>query len=445
LGVCSCENGACTNDIYGTGLCSQCFPKFYGPNCNFTCDCGNETDTDCIDDINGNGTCVNRSAIYVGGYTYQVANIPAVIGGSTAGSLLFLIFVVCFIIIWRRRNAALDISVLPEYLQWFFDEKRIELESWTNEFHEDVKVKDVTNDKKYTTRVQELLNLLDGSKVEYTKVMAVYNRNLLSNFLGYRRVIQVRHHSSPGIFKKENWNTIDERKELRKWVKERYDALVAKFTWNDPKDPVPVLASCHGTDGKIAQQICSTGFAALSSLDAGFYGKGIYFSSSCLYTTPYFVTKKNPCIIICLIIPGNTRPIVETKNEKISYLGVTIDSGYQSHYVITNREGIPLSKIRKNYYDEIVLAIDPQVIPLFLLSLSMKTVMTLSKEFNREIPGERAQDQIRTKSIEEDIRQDEVSSSSKEEDIRTVAVHENSSKEEEHNFKIHREAELVDE
>jgi len=130
-------------------------------------------------------------------------NTPAVIGGATGGSLVFLILLVIFIIIIRNRNAALDISSLPEELQWFFDIKRITQEGWTNEFHEDVLVRDVTDDKKYITPLKELLKLLDGSKIRYTKVEAVYNKNLLSNFIGQRRVIELRHESSPSIFKKK--------------------------------------------------------------------------------------------------------------------------------------------------------------------------------------------------------------------------------------------------
>lgn len=35
------------------------------------------------------------------------------------------------------------------------------------------------------------------------------------------------------------------------------------------ENSVPILLGSHGTDSLIAQKICETGFAALSSLDAG--------------------------------------------------------------------------------------------------------------------------------------------------------------------------------
>jgi hypothetical protein len=44
-----------------------------------------------------------------------------------------------------------------------------------------------------------------------------------------------------------------------------------------------VLFSCSPL-----RKICGTGFANLSSLDDGFYGKGIYFTTYALYALPYF-------------------------------------------------------------------------------------------------------------------------------------------------------------
>jgi len=142
----------------------------------------------------------------------------------------------------------------------------------------------------------------------------------------------------------------------------------------------------HGTGGAIGKQICSAGFAALSSLDLGYYGKGIYFTSSCLYATPYFGIKKDPAILLCFIIPGNVRPIVEDKNEPNSYLGVPVDSGYQSHYVLTTRTGFPITQDSEKYYDEFVLASDPQVVPVFLIMIDQSIIPGLIHQFNRDVP-----------------------------------------------------------
>lgn len=36
---------------------------------------------------------------------------------------------------------------------------------------------------------------------------------------------------------------------------------------------IPIVPAVHGTDYLVAEKIAETGFANLSSLDAGFYGK----------------------------------------------------------------------------------------------------------------------------------------------------------------------------
>jgi len=58
-------------------------------------------------------------------------------------------------------------------------------------------------------------------------------------------------------------------------VNQSYNELVASFSWNSSKiEDLPIIAVVHGTDEDIAWKIISAGFAALSSLDDGFYGKG---------------------------------------------------------------------------------------------------------------------------------------------------------------------------
>lgn len=55
---------------------------------------------------------------------------------------------------------------------------------------------------------------------------------------------------------------------------EQFSELSNRFDWN--KDlPVPIVASYHGTDFPVAEKIAQTGFAALSLLDSGYFGKGI--------------------------------------------------------------------------------------------------------------------------------------------------------------------------
>jgi hypothetical protein len=51
--------------------------------------------------------------------------------------------------------------------------------------------------------------------------------------------------------------------------------------------------------------------ATLSTLDAGYFGRGVYFSSNILYTLPYAFSKRNPALIISYLNPGNVFPVTE--------------------------------------------------------------------------------------------------------------------------------------
>jgi hypothetical protein len=49
-------------------------------------------------------------------------------------------------------------------------------------------------------------------------------------------------------------------------------------------------------------------FANLSSLDDGFYGKGIYFTTHAPYSISYVSNRRDPAMIISWILPGNCFP-----------------------------------------------------------------------------------------------------------------------------------------
>jgi len=166
------------------------------------------------------------------------------------------------------------------------------------------------------------------------------------------------------------------------------------FEWNTVPGKIPILPVVHGTSADIAWDIAGGGFANLSTLDDGFYEKGIYFSSSAKYITPYYANKKNPAILICLSCPGNLFPIAtDPKALSRPYLGKPITSGYQSHYVITNLSGNPAqfkletSTMFQNIWDELVISLESQVLPVFLLEINTKSVnfQNLVQDYQRVV------------------------------------------------------------
>jgi len=127
---------------------------------------------------------------------------------------------------------------------------------------------------------------------------------------------------------------------------------------------------------------------ALSLLDNGWYGQGIYFSSSAKYCVPYFTNQKHPVLFLVFVIPGNIYPVIEKSTDENSFCGKPIKSGYQSHYILTAREGIaitgPLSDEPKNY-DELVISQDVQALPSYIISVDKTKVANLVEEMKREI------------------------------------------------------------
>jgi len=172
---------------------------------------------------------------------------------------------------------------------------------------------------------------------------------------------------------------------------ESYIGNYSKYLWNKDLKPSdsPIVPVVHGTNEKVAWNIAAGGFAALSTLDAGYYGKGIYFSSHALYTVPYFATSSSPVILLCLTIPGNPLPIIEHPKSDGNFLGLPISGSYQSHYVLTTKNGYPVQKISKDVahiFDELIIHAEAQVVPIFLLQIDTSNLSDLIAEFQRITP-----------------------------------------------------------
>jgi len=147
---------------------------------------------------------------------------------------------------------------------------------------------------------------------------------------------------------------------------------------------------CHGTDQSVAEKICETGFAALSSVDAGYFGRGIYFTSFSMYCLPYIATKKFPSIVVSYILPGNVYPVIEEVSGPKSLLGTALKSGYNSHFIVTDAEGICVtsSNDSKPLFDELVVPQESQIVPTFIFELQGSDMEKLSSKWKREIPQE---------------------------------------------------------
>jgi len=237
--------------------------------------------------------------------------------------------------------------------------------------------------------VLALFNALDGAPLAaaISNIYGVINPQIATNFLTHRSILARRLEKDPNLFKKEHWRRAS-KLDLRQWTMHQFGVLAQRSPWNTIGELVPVVPVVHGTDADVAWKILDTGFSALSSLDAGFYGGGIYFTSSAQYALPYYSAKSNPAVLICLAIPGNVYPVTEHPQGENSLMGQAIKSGYQSHYVLTTKDGNPCKKREApgSHYDELVLGQEAQVVPIAIIEFSQSKLAPFAKTFQREIP-----------------------------------------------------------
>ena len=179
--------------------------------------------------------------------------------------------------------------------------------------------------------------------------------------------------SSPSLFKKDTWKSRT-NPELREWLLSQFNSYTSKFTFSDPV--VPIMPMFHGTNKDIPWKIAQTGFTTVATLDNGWYGRGIYFTSHMAYAKYYSkCSLNNPptpdrYILVALVLPGNPYPVIEHPEGAGSIRGVpgVVETGYQSHYVCVDTTGTPLTNIKtKQYFDELVVFQDNQALPMYLL------------------------------------------------------------------------------
>lgn len=213
------------------------------------------------------------------------------------------------------------------------------------------------------------------------RIVAVYNPLLVHNFIGAYRVALSR--STKKEFMKQDWSYRETNLGKRQFVIEQYKKRFEQFDWN--KDSTcPIIPAIHGTDFMIAEKICENGFAALSSLDAGYFGQGIYFTSYFLYTSPYICRRKSPSIILSWVIPGNIYPVIEDHRAIDSLLGAAIKPGYSSHYVITNKSGEALQAPQNHFYDELVVGQESQITPAFIFEIEIDSIKKIQQEWSKK-------------------------------------------------------------
>jgi len=301
---------------------------------------------------------------------------------------LFLFFLIIIsVFVWFKYFKPQDFD-LPN--SWFWDHKRIISSNYKISDNKPIfyyqKVKPGSKEETY---LNLLMKNLDFEDLQIDDSYAIVSPNLAMAVSIARNVQTLRMRSNPSQFFSQSWKSFEDF-EMRQKIINWYMEKLFEWDWNEglQLESSPILPVVHGTDGLFAWKIAQGGFASLSTLDDGFYGKGIYFSTSAKYILPYCAHKKNPTILICLIIPGNVYPVTEYPKSR-EIMGHPLVNGYQSHYCVTKKGGLPFT--REDYeaqtikYDEVVIGQESQAVPLFLLKMNKTNVGNLIKEWDRDV------------------------------------------------------------
>jgi len=182
----------------------------------------------------------------------------------------------------------------------------------------------------------------------------------------------------------------------------------SSLPWFQP-DLEPIIPMVQGTSENGAQRIAKNGFGTVASLDPGWYGQGIYFTSKLSYAAYYARPPDHPAnsdkrpsqpdrpdypeqrerskqheksgrvpkqsseedervFLISLVIPGNAYPVIDFP----AYQGKPCQQGYQSHYVMTLHayEGLPVKRpfdFNSGVSNELVIFRGAQTLPVCLL------------------------------------------------------------------------------
>jgi len=260
------------------------------------------------------------------------------------GALLLLIIIA--LLVYRKLfYKSDDYSSLPPEIRWNYELFIRTKSEWffrDNNRHFSKALKRGTEDWQ---RVLNLFKTLGGKGVDIHEIHVLYNPTLMMRFVHSRDLLDHKFQNENDVHFKASWLEKDEQssqKSLRENVYKEFTKFVNSFPWNQ-ESMLPIIPVIHVTAWFSAWQIASSGFAALSRFDDGYYGKGIYFTTNAVYSLIYFSRNQKPGVIISYILPGNTYPVIEDPNGNSSLLGRGI-SPYHSNFVLCQLDGMPCTE-----------------------------------------------------------------------------------------------------
>jgi len=313
--------------------------------------------------------------------TFSTSNIILISILGTFGIILFLIIIVSSIMLYNYKSNS--IHYLPSEVSWSFLNYLKHSWKWTHVKNEETEYyyRNYEFGSNEFDKVEILLTKLKKGPLKPINIKAIYNPALTSNFINQWRIMIDRYKNNYDLF---FTRTYTKDKDKMNVIKHYEEHVVTLLDCNQNLD-IPLIPAVHGTDLEVANSIALNSYASLSSLDSGFYMSGIYFSSSVCYCLPYAVGKRTPSIIINYLIPGNVYPVTEHHLGSKSLLGSALKPGFNSHYVLTNKDG-HIYDGNGEICDEIIVTQSSQILPAFIIELEIESSLIEFDKWKRVIP-----------------------------------------------------------
>jgi len=162
-------------------------------------------------------------------------------------------------------------------------------------------------DQEFFSKLELLMHSFGGHSDHIRRAYAIDNPSLRMAFEKAQENIEQKQRDSPSLFKVDDWKQM-QQKQLREQMLWHLNMKIGLFRkiWNDGSEifAVPMI---QGTDEDSAWKICKNGFGMVGRKDAGYYGKGIYFTSDLGWAKQYSKACEDGSgvYLVAMTIPGN--------------------------------------------------------------------------------------------------------------------------------------------
>jgi len=225
---------------------------------------------------------------------------------------------------------------------------------------------------------------IEGSqdKWQIKEVKVINNGNLQRMFTGQMEILldRLKREEFRGNLRDESDSSL--RQSLMGHLNKL--CLNVQKVWKGPapnSTTARILPLWHGTSATALSSICSNGFAALQKTDTGYFGKGLYFTSSFDYAARVY-GNTSQLIVLCLVCVGNVFPVIRSDMPKLT--GGANYKNYDTHFVpvipqnsadVNEVVYLPCDKDNQEpQYYEFVVFNSAQVLPQYVVSYSPKQV-----------------------------------------------------------------------